>query len=91
MEIINDKSLADIISEEQFNYILEHSTKDIFAKLNKYETDIKVEQKLGIGGGTSNIHPAMEKGEIEIEVVISTDGKVLKKEVLKEDDKEDND
>ncbi len=29
-------------------------------------TDLKVEQKLGIGGGTSNIHPAMEKGEIDI-------------------------
>lgn len=29
-------------------------------------TDIKVEKKLGIGGGTSNIHPAMLKGEIDI-------------------------
>jgi osmoprotectant transport system substrate-binding protein len=29
-------------------------------------TDITVEQKMGIGGGTSNIHPAMEAGEIDI-------------------------
>lgn len=29
-------------------------------------TDITVEQKMGIGGGTSNIHPGMESGEIDI-------------------------
>lgn len=29
-------------------------------------TDIQVEKKLGIGGGTSNIHPAMLAGEIDI-------------------------
>jgi len=29
-------------------------------------TDITVEQKMGIGGGTSNIHPAMLEGEIDI-------------------------
>jgi len=29
-------------------------------------TDISVEKKLGIGGGTANIHPAMESGEIDI-------------------------
>jgi len=29
-------------------------------------TDIIVEQKMGIGGGTSNIHPAMIDGEIDI-------------------------
>jgi len=29
-------------------------------------SDIAVELKLGIGGGTSNIQPAMEKGEIDI-------------------------
>jgi osmoprotectant transport system substrate-binding protein len=29
-------------------------------------TDIMVEQKMGIGGGTSNIHPAMLDGEIDI-------------------------
>ena len=30
------------------------------------ETDIAVELNLGIGGGTSNIHPAMERGDIDI-------------------------
>jgi len=29
-------------------------------------TDISVEKKLGIGGGTANIQPAMESGEIDI-------------------------
>lgn len=39
---------------------------EILTQLIENDTDIKVEQKLGIGGGTSNIHPAMEKGEIDI-------------------------
>lgn len=30
------------------------------------ESDITVKQTLGIGGGTSNLHPAMEKGEIDM-------------------------
>lgn len=30
------------------------------------ESDITVKQTLGIGGGTSNLHPAMEKGEIDL-------------------------
>ena len=30
------------------------------------KTDIEVEQKLGIGGGTSNIHPALVAGEIDL-------------------------
>ncbi len=29
-------------------------------------TDIEVERNLGIGGGTSNIHPTMLSGEIDI-------------------------
>ncbi len=39
---------------------------EMITLLIEVHTDIKVEQKLGIGGGTSNIHPAMEKGEIDI-------------------------
>lgn len=34
--------------------------------LIEQDTDLKVEQQLGIGGGTSNIHPAMIKGDIDI-------------------------
>lgn len=39
---------------------------EMLALLIEEHTDIKVEKKLGIGGGTSNIHPAMLKGEIDI-------------------------
>jgi glycine betaine/choline ABC-type transport system substrate-binding protein len=39
---------------------------EMLTLLIEEHTDIKVEKKLGIGGGTSNIHPAMLKGEIDI-------------------------
>ncbi|WDV46552.1 glycine betaine ABC transporter substrate-binding protein [Clostridiaceae bacterium M8S5] len=45
-------------------------------------TDIKVEQKFGIGGGTSNIHPAMVNGEIDIYPEYTGTGWLF---VLKED------
>ncbi|MEG0584045.1 MAG: glycine betaine ABC transporter substrate-binding protein [Cetobacterium sp.] len=39
---------------------------EIISQTIENNTDIKVEKKFGIGGGTSNIHPAMEKGDIDI-------------------------
>ncbi|MGL5977545.1 MAG: glycine betaine ABC transporter substrate-binding protein [Erysipelotrichaceae bacterium] len=39
---------------------------DMLTLLIEAKTDIVVEQKLGIGGGTSNIHPAMVAKEIDI-------------------------
>ena len=39
---------------------------EMLSQLIEANTDIKVEKKLGIGGGTSNIQPAMLKGEIDI-------------------------
>jgi osmoprotectant transport system permease protein len=39
---------------------------EIISKLVENNTDIQVVRKFGIGGGTSNIHPAMLKGEIDI-------------------------
>lgn len=39
---------------------------EMIAQLVEKHTTIEVEKKLGIGGGTSNIHPAMLKGEIDI-------------------------
>ncbi len=39
---------------------------EILAELITSNSDIEVEKNFGIGGGTSNIHPAMEKGEIDI-------------------------
>ncbi|WP_347451384.1 glycine betaine ABC transporter substrate-binding protein [Acetoanaerobium noterae] len=47
-----------------------HSEQYILAEmlslLIENHTDIKVEKKLGIGGGTSNIHPAMLSGDFDI-------------------------
>lgn len=39
---------------------------EMLTQLIEENTDIEVVQKLGIGGGTSNIQPAMESGEIDI-------------------------
>ena len=39
---------------------------EMLIALIEQATDILVEHKSGIGGGTSNIHPAMEAGEIDI-------------------------
>lgn len=39
---------------------------EIISQLIENKTDIQVVRKFGIGGGTSNIHPAMLKGEIDI-------------------------
>lgn len=39
---------------------------EIIAKYIEANTDLEVERKFGIGGGTSNIHPAMLTGEIDI-------------------------
>ncbi|MEX1307802.1 MAG: glycine betaine ABC transporter substrate-binding protein [Eubacteriales bacterium] len=39
---------------------------EMLTYLIEANTDITVEQKMGIGGGTSNIHPAMISGEVDI-------------------------
>ncbi|PKM67335.1 MAG: glycine/betaine ABC transporter substrate-binding protein [Firmicutes bacterium HGW-Firmicutes-2] len=39
---------------------------EMLTYLIENNTDITVEQKMGIGGGTSNIHPGMLSGEIDI-------------------------
>ncbi len=39
---------------------------EMLTLLVETHTDITVEKKLGIGGGTANIHPAMLNGEIDI-------------------------
>ena len=39
---------------------------EIISQLVENNTDIQVVRKFGIGGGTSNIHPAMLKSEIDI-------------------------
>jgi glycine betaine/choline ABC-type transport system substrate-binding protein len=39
---------------------------EMLTQLIEANSDIVVEQKLGIGGGTSNIHPGMIAGEIDI-------------------------
>jgi osmoprotectant transport system substrate-binding protein len=62
---------------------------EMLTQLVEANTDIKVEQKLGIGGGTSNIQPAMEKGEIDIYPEYTGTGWlfVLKKDLINDPNK----
>lgn len=57
---------------------------EMITQLIEAHTDITVEKKLGIGGGTSNIQPAMLKGEIDIYPEYSGTGWlfVLKQELV---------
>lgn len=61
---------------------------EILAGMIEHNTDIEVERKMGIGGGTSNIQPAMENGEIDIYPEYSGTGWlfVLKKEGVLDND-----
>ena len=70
--------LASKPMTEQF--IIAQMLKTLIEK----ETDIKVEYKEGIGGGTSAIHPAMEAGEIDLYPEYTGTGWmfVLKKELI---------
>ena len=55
---------------------------EMIIALVEQETDINLEYKAGIGGGTANIHPAMMKGEIDIYPEYTGTGWM---EVLKQD------
>lgn len=55
---------------------------EILTQLIETHTDISVDQKLGIGGGTSNIHPALLNGEIDLYPEYTGTGWLF---VLKED------
>ncbi|MBZ9686156.1 glycine/betaine ABC transporter substrate-binding protein [Clostridium estertheticum] len=59
---------------------------EMITALIEANTDIKVEKKLGIGGGTSNIQPAMLKGEIDIYPEYTGTGWlfVLKKDLIRD-------
>lgn len=80
--------LAGCQTEEKMVVIASkpHSEQYILAEmltqLIETHTDIMVEQKLGIGGGTANIHPAVLAGEIDIYPEYSGTGWLF---VLKED------
>jgi len=62
---------------------------EMMSQLIEANTDIKVEKKLGIGGGTANIQPAMEKGEIDIYPEYTGTGWlfVLKKDLISDPNK----
>ncbi len=61
---------------------------EMLTQLIETHTDITVEQKLGIGGGTANIQPAMLAGEIDIYPEYSGTGWlfVLKQELINDPD-----
>lgn len=61
---------------------------EIMAQLIEAETDYSVEITKGVGGGTTNIHPALVKGEFDLypEYTRSAWLNVLKKEEMEKDD-----
>lgn len=56
---------------------------EILAQLIENETDLEVIRKFGIGGGTTNIHPAMINGEVDLYVEYTGTGwvNVLEKQL----------
>ncbi len=50
---------------------------EILKQLIEDKTEYKVEVTAGIGGGTSNIHPAMEKGEFDLYPEYTASGWVM--------------
>lgn len=61
---------------------------EIIAQLIEEETDYEVEITKGVGGGTTNIHPALLKGEFDLypEYTRTAWLNVLKKEEMEKDD-----
>ena len=61
---------------------------EIIAQLIEEETDYEIEITKGIGGGTTNIHPALVKGEFDLypEYTRTAWLNVLKKEEMEKDD-----
>ncbi len=61
---------------------------EILAQLIEAETDYKVEITKGVGGGTTNIHPALVEGEFDLypEYTRTAWLNVLKKEEMEKDD-----
>lgn len=61
---------------------------EIIAQLIEEETDYEVEITKGVGGGTTNIHPALVKGEFDLypEYTRTAWLNVLKKEEMEKDD-----
>ncbi|MCT4632918.1 MAG: glycine/betaine ABC transporter substrate-binding protein [Firmicutes bacterium] len=59
---------------------------EMISQLIEAKTDITVERKFGIGGGTSNIHPGMVSGEIDIYPEYTGTGWlfVLKKDLVRD-------
>lgn len=61
---------------------------EMLIALVEQETDIAVEHKAGVGGGTMNIHPAMKNGDIDIYPEYTGTGwmDVLKEDLIKDPD-----
>lgn len=75
--VIGSKPMAE-------QYIL----AEMLGLLIENHTDIAVEMKLGIAGGTSNLHPALENGDIDMYPEYSGTGWlfVLKEDLIQEPD-----
>lgn len=63
LSIKNEKDTIKIATKPMTE---QHIIGEMMKILLEEETDLKVELTQGVGGGTSNIQPAMEKGEFDI-------------------------
>ncbi len=75
---VEDKKVVVASKPHSEQYIL----AEMVSILIEEKTDIKVERVLGVGGGTSNIHPGMISGQIDIYPEYTGTGWLF---VLKED------
>lgn len=85
MAACGEKKVIKIASKPMTEqYIL----TEIIGQLIEAETDYEVELTKGIGGGTTNIHPALLKGEFDLypEYTRTAWLNVLKKEEMEKDD-----
>ncbi|MGG7098782.1 glycine betaine ABC transporter substrate-binding protein [Clostridium sardiniense] len=64
--VLNIKAEKDTIKIATKPMTEQYIIGEMMSSLIENETDLKVELTQGVGGGTSNIQPAMEKGEFDI-------------------------
>ena len=77
-----DKKVSDNHANEPIKIATKPMTEqyilgEMLKQLIENKTDYKAEVTKGIGGGTSNIHPAMEKGEFDLYPEYTSSGWVM--------------
>lgn len=66
MTLLNGCTKKDKVVVASKPHAEQYILGEMICQLIEEKTDLEVERKLGIGGGTANVHPAMLKGDIDI-------------------------